>query len=695
MVYVYAGPKEAYEKVEKFLKAYYMDDIVEIAEKYPKKRRLIIDYVDLAKYDYTLADTFLEQPEEMINVFQESLRRIEIPGLTKDVSFRVGLKNIPPIRKLLIREITSEFIGKVIAVEGIVREVTDIIPKIREAAWICKNCANIINIVQDGPVLKKPPVCTVCGKKDFELLEERSKFTDFQRINIQEPLEYLKGSEQSRNIHIYLEDDLVNLVSPGDRLLIVGILRIKRSQNKSTLQDKYIEALYIEHVDKEFEELEPTKEELRKIKELAKDPDIYQKLINSIAPSIKGHEKVKEAIALQLFGGVPKEEKGIRRRGNIHILLLGDPGTGKSQLLEYATKLAPKSFYVAGKTVTGAGLTASAEKDEDGRWVIKAGVLVLASGGLAAIDEFDKIDARERQSLHEAMEQQRVSVAKAGVVTRFKAETSVLAAANPKYGRFDSNKSIIEQINIDTAILNRFDLIFLIREVRSKEQDEEIAEHILKSHRAGQMKAQYEKSEYTSLTKEEVEEELKIIEPAIDPELLKKYIAYARTNVFPVFTKDAIEYLKNFYVEIRESGRKKNTIPISARQLEAMIRLAEASARVRLSDKITLEDAKRAQELLLYSLREVLTDPETGEIDVDQIYTGGIPRSKMQKLMAVLNIIKSYTETEKNISFRKLLEEVSELGIKKEELEEILHELKRRGEIIEVKTNHYAYVSTY
>ncbi|NPA86857.1 MAG: minichromosome maintenance protein MCM, partial [Candidatus Diapherotrites archaeon] len=460
--------EELVQKAEQFLRIYHMDDLVEISKNYPKKRRLLIDYAKLAQFDFNMADEFLENPDYYRELFEYAAQRIEIPGAPKDMVIRVGIKNVPSVRKVLIRDLSSEFIGKIIVVEGIVREVTDVMPRIKVAVWACKACGNQVPVVQEGPSLKKPLSCPFCGKRDFELLEEKSKYTDFQKIRIQEPLEYLRGGEQSRHIAIYLEDDLVNRTAPGERILVTGVLRIKKTQGRSTVQDKYVEALFIESVQKEFEELEPSPEELRIIKELASDPDIYNKLVASIAPAIKGHEKVKEAIALQLFGGVKKTlPDGTRIRGNIHILLLGDPGTGKSQMLEYAARLAPKSFYVAGKTVTGAGLTASAERDEfgEGGWVIKAGVLVLASGGLAAIDEFDKIDPKERQALHEAMEQQTVSVAKAGIVTRFKAETSILAAANPKFGRFSDDEPILNQISIEPTILNRFDLMFVIREV--------------------------------------------------------------------------------------------------------------------------------------------------------------------------------------------------------------------------------------
>jgi len=444
---------------------------------------------------------------------------------------------------------------------------------------MCRKCGRTYDVPQESPKLKKPPVC-VCGSRDFELLPDQSVWVDFQRIQIQEPIEYLRGGEQARFIDVYLEGDLTNKVKPGDRVNVVGVLRLLQPDTRRTVYGKYIDALWVEPTQKEFEELEPTPEEVEEIKKLAQDPEIYDKLRRSIAPTIYGHDDIKEAVALQLFGGVKKDlPDGTHIRGNIHILLMGDPGTGKSQILRHAAKIAPKSIYVAGKTASGAGLTATAEKDEmgEGGWVIKAGALVLASGGIAAVDEFEKIDQKDRAALHEAMEQQTISVAKAGIVTTFKADTAILSAANPKRGRFDPYQNPIEQINIEPTILSRFDLMFIVKEQLDEDRDRKIAEHILKTHLAGEKRIAYEMGTDRELTAEEVEEAEKHVKPAIDIELLRKYIAYARTHVFPELTKEAMDKIIDFYVNLRKLGKKQNTVPTTARQLEALIRLAEAS----------------------------------------------------------------------------------------------------------------------
>ncbi len=687
LVGVEEGPGKAEElvrKFEEFFRLFYSDELQKLGSKYPKEKGLVVDFKKIEEYDYTLADELLDNPDVYMEAMEAAVSRIEIPGLEEEFKPYIHIKNIPEDRVLLIREITSDYIGKVIGVEGVVRKATIVEPKLKVAMWACRYCGRTYPIVQDGLRVKKPFVC-VCGKKDFELLPDQSVWTDFQRIEIQEPLEYLRGGEQAQSIIVHLEGDLVNKVSPGDRVVIVGVLRLRQPDGKKTVYGKYIDALYIEPVQKEFEELEPTEEEIEQIKKLAQDPNIYEKLVRSIAPSIKGHEKIKEAIALQLFGGVKKNlPDGTHVRGNIHILLMGDPGTGKSQILQYVTKIAPKSFYVAGKTASGAGLTASAEKDElgEGGWVLKAGVLVLASGGLAAIDEFEKIDPKDRAALHEAMEQQTVSIAKAGIVTRFKAETSILAAANPKFGRFDPYENPLSQINIEPTILGRFDLMFIVREVLDENRDRAIAEHILKTHRAGEMRMQYERAVETKLTSEEVEEAEAHIKPEIDPELLRKYVAYARTHVFPVLSEEAMKEISDFYVNLRQLGKQTGTVPTTARQLEALIRLAEASARVRLSNVVTAEDARRAIELFKASMEEVLKDKETGVLDYD-ILTTGETKSVREKMKIILNIIKHYTAEYDAIAEDDVVEEAKQYNIEPDVARDIIEKLKRQGEIYE------------
>jgi len=355
---------------------------------------------------------------------------------------------------------------------------------------------------------------------------------------------------------------LTNVIVPGDKIQVTGVLRLQTPKFKKAVYDTFVDCNHVIRIEKEFEELELTDEQEKEIIELAKDPKLYDKLIASVAPSIYGHDEIKESIALQLFGGTPRKVKsdGMRIRPDMHILLIGDPGTAKSQLLMYVNQLAPKSVYASGKSSSAAGLTATAEKDDfsEGGWTLKAGALVLAAGGVALIDEFDKMGEEDRSSMHEAMESQEIHVAKAGMIATFKANASILAAANPKFGRFDPYEMPAAQFNITPTIMSRFDLIFPIKDELDVKKDTELADHILTSHFTSAVK---ERGNYD---KEEMEKAEARVKPTIDPEMLRNYIAYARSNVYPVLTEEAMNRIKSFYLDLRKMGEKSNSIPITA-----------------------------------------------------------------------------------------------------------------------------------
>ena len=297
----------------------------------------------------------------------------------------------------------------------------------------------------------------------FRLLYKESRFEDYQRIKIQESPDELKGGEQPQTLDINVSDDLAGQVTPGEHITVNGILRSAQKINKdgkTAYFDIYMDGNSIELEEQEYDEVDISPEDEEEIIRLSKDPRVYDKIVFSIAPSIYGYEEVKEAIAHQLFSGVVKSlPDGTRIRGDIHVLLVGDPGIAKSQILRYVVKLAPRGVYASGKSASSAGLTAAAVKDEfDGQWTLEAGALVLADKGVACIDEMDKMKNEDRSSLHEGMESQTISVAKAGILATLKCRCSILGAANPKLGRFDPYENIPEQINMPPSLMSRFDL---------------------------------------------------------------------------------------------------------------------------------------------------------------------------------------------------------------------------------------------
>ena len=350
------------------------------------------------------------------------------------------------------------------------------------------------------------------------------------------------------------------------------------------------------------------------------------------------------------------------------MLVVGDAGGGKWSILIFISKAAPKGRFIRGKGASGEGITASVVKDEFIRgWALEAGALVLAHKGIGCLDELDKMSPEDRSALHEALEQQQITISKANIQATLKAETTVLAAANPKYGRFDPYKPIAQQIDLPPTLINRFDLIFTIRDIPDRIKDEKIAKHIL------------------DLQKSPLESEVEIQIP-----LLKKYISYAKQKIKPELTDGAIEEIKNFYVTLRntptESDELIKPIPVSARQLEALVRLAEGSAKARLSTKVTKVDSKRAINLLRSCLMEVGLDPETGKLDIDRISTG-IPATQRSRIVTIQEII---TNLEKKLGTRiipisNIIEEAAEKNIDESKVEEVIEKLKKSGEVFEPK----------
>jgi len=668
------------ERWATFFARYYERQILKLASEYPEENSIEVDYEALQNFDITLADALIDGPVQVLRSAHDALLDYDLPIECK-LDAVVRIVNVPD--KTKIRDLRSDHVGKLISIEGLVRKATEVRPKLIEAGFECLSCGNITTVEQDEAKLKEPGECShrVCRKKGpFKLNFAHSKFADAQKIRLQESPEGLKGGEQPQTLDANVEAELAGRVFPGDRVVMTGLLRVSQRQYqnvKSTTFDLFLDSNSIEIQNKEFQDIEIQQEDETKILELARTAAVDRAIVQSVAPSIFGYERVKEAIALQLFSGVPKKlPDGSHVRGDIHILLVGDPGIGKSQLLRYVIQLAPRGIYTSGKSSTSAGLTATAIKDEfgDGRWTLEAGALVLADQGIAAVDEMDKMRAEDRSSLHEAMEQQTVSVAKAGIMANLKSRCALLGAANPRYGRFDPYESIAEQINMQPTLLSRFDLIFVLTDVPNESADTGIAQHILQSHFAGELAS-------SGMQNQEVEAAMSIISPEIDAELLRKYIGYAK-RVNPVLTEEAKQQFIDYYVGLRRQGGEGSPIPITARQLEALVRLAEASARTRLSKWVTLDDAKRVIQIVEACLKEVGVDPETGRRDFDVIAVGK-SKSQQERIKNIRDIIKELEREAGSAAIDRIIERAAKLGFDKDKVEAEIARLAQDGAIIE------------
>ncbi|AEG18872.1 minichromosome maintenance protein MCM [Methanobacterium paludis] len=655
--------KTSVAKFEEFFSSKYKDTVFEALEKYPDKRSVVVDYTELEMFDPDIADLLLEKPEEVLKASQKAIKNID--PQRKNAELHIRFENIR--NNIQLRYLRSKYIGKFVAVDGIIRKTDEIRPRIMNALFECRSCMRLQEVPQPSNLLSEPALCQECGGRSFRLLQEESEFMDTQTIKVQEPLENLSGGEEPKQIAVILEDDLVDSVTPGDIVRITGTMKTVRDEKTKRFKN-FIYGNYIEAMEQEFEELQISEEDEDKIKELAADPEVYEKIINSTAPSIQGYRDVKEAIALQLFGGSAKNlEDKTRLRGDIHILIVGDPGIGKSQMLKYVSKLAPRGIYTSGKGTSGVGLTAAAVRDEFGGWSLEAGALVLGDRGNVCVDELDKMRPEDRSAIHEALEQQTISIAKAGIMATLNSRCSVLAAANPKFGRFDRYKSIAEQIDLPSPILSRFDLIFVVEDKPDVERDTKLASHILRIHQDNSIPFE------------------------IEPELLRKYIAYARRDIHPKLTDEAIAALQKFYVDMRSGAVDEDSpVPITARQLEALVRLSEASAKIRLGDEVTEYDAVRAITIQQNCMKQVGYDPETGKVDIDKV-EGRTPKSERDKIRVVTEVIGELEEeyngkTPKNI----LISELSDRhNMSEEKIEDMLKILKRKGIIYEPQQGYY------
>ncbi len=652
---------------QEFLEANYKAELLERVRK--GDFFMPVDFNLLGGFNPELAELLLESPEEVLKAASKAVADMELPKKVNDFSLR--FYNLPKSNRLMIRNLRSKHIEKLIQLKGIVRQKSDVRPQVVSARFECPSCGNILGVLQLETKFREPTRCG-CGRKGKFILVSK-ELVDAQKIVIEECPDELEGGEQPKRLNIFLKNDLVSPISdkktnPGSRVEVVGYLKevpiVLQGGGKSVRFDLMLESNYIAPVEEDFTQINLTEEEKKEIIELSKKENIYAMIRDSLIPSIYGHDIVKEAIMLQLFGGVKKErEDGAVLRGDVHILLIGDPGAGKSQMLQRVMNVAPKARFVSGKGASGAGLTATVVKDEFLRgWALEAGALVLANRGMCCIDELDKMSPEDRSAFHEALEQQTVTIAKANINATLKCETVVLAAANPKFGRFDPYELIAKQIDLPSTLINRFDLIFPIRDMPSREKDEELASFILKLHKNKKTK-----------------------DVPIDTELLRKYIAYAKQNIKPVLGEEALLEIRKFYVDMRNSYSDSEipVIPLNARQLEALVRLAEASAKVRLSGVVEKEDAEKAISLVKYCLTNIGMDPKTGKIDIDRISTG-IPASQRATIHIVKEIINELYKGE-SVEMKEILEAAKERGLKESEVEETIEKLRRAGDIYSPK----------
>jgi len=634
---------------------------------------LIIDFEDLLTFDQRLAEELLQKPEEYLkhaNNAAYSQLRIEDPEYAEKLEAdAVNSRIVRLLESTQLRKLGSENISKLVMVEGIVVRSTPVRPLVLQAAFKCRRCGEQTVVNQTGQFVKAPFECknpSCMAKGPFDFIQEDSAFIDSQDLRIQERPEDLPPGQLPRTLSAKLVGtEIVDLARPGDHVSIVGTVRAiaptYRGLGKLRAFLLHLDVNSIEVLGKEPETGLITPSEEEKILELSKDPWIHRKIISSIAPSIYGYDHIKESIMYLLFGGVSKVLPDITIRGELNALIVGDPGTAKSQLLQYVSRIAPRGLYTSGRGTTAAGLTAAVIREKGGGMSLEAGALVLADKGIACIDEMDKMRPEDRVAIHEAMEQHTVSVAKGGIVATLNARTAILAAANPSLGRYEPHRTVAENISLPVTILSRFDLIFVLRDVPNKETDSKMSQHILEIHRKG----------------------LSPVEPPISIDILRKYISYAK-GIKPVLTQDALQRLNDFYLAMRAASETEGSpVAITARQLESLVRVSEARTRCALRKDVTAEDAEAAIAIMKKSLEEVGIDLSSYKMDIDIIMTGK-PKSMRDRLQIILSTLMTLEKDTGIVEKGVLTSELeTKYNITRSEAERFIGQLLREGTIYE------------
>lgn len=652
---------------------------------------LEVDLQDLTSFDEQLADKLTKSPAEFLPLFEDAAREMadEVTkprplGEEEVQDIQITLKS--DANPMSVRELRSEQMAKLVKIPGIIISASAIRAKATNITIQCRSCRNTISNIPLKPGLEgyamprkcpsdqagRPP----CPLDPFYIMPDKCKCVDFQVLKLQESPDAVPNGEMPRHMQLYCDRYLTEKVVPGNRVTVMGIYSIKKVAQKNDkdrdgvgvgIRKPYLRVVGIQ-VDTEGPgrssgaPLNPLEEE--EFNRFASRPDAFETIAKSIAPFIYGSEDVKKAIACLLFGGSRKRlPDGLTRRGDINVLLLGDPGTAKSQLLKFVEKVSPIGVYTSGKGSSAAGLTASVMRDPASRnFIMEGGAMVLADGGVVCIDEFDKMREDDRVAIHEAMEQQTISIAKAGITTTLNSRCSVLAAANSVFGRWDETKGE-ENIDFMPTILSRFDMIFIVKDEHEQGKDMRLAKHVMQVHLNAAQVGQAQEGE-------------------LSLNFIKKYIGYCRNKCGPRLSEEAAQMLKNRYVLMRSGARdyekdaeKKINIPITVRQLEAIIRISESLAKMR---QLPFATAAHVEEALRLFQVSTLDAAMSGSLSGAEDFT---PEQDVEEVRQIEKQIKRRFAIGTQVSEQRIIQDFEKQKYSERAIHTVIYIMLRRGEL--------------
>ncbi|XP_037543327.1 DNA helicase MCM8 [Nematolebias whitei] len=731
------------EKIKIFEKYFTSKIYLYDKDEIERQGSVLVDYTDLIG-DQTVCKALpdiitdlKEQPEVMLSCLGVAIHQVLTADLEKqaaelqeeELPVATPIINIPHISVRLynyepmtpLRTLRASVFGRLVSVKGTVVRVSSIRPLCTKMAFKCQACTQLLSLPLQHGKYTTPTKCIQPGCRSRSFIPVRSspltQTVDWQIIKVQE----MMGGEQRetgripRTVDCHLTSDLCDSCVPGDTVTVTGIVRVINDGSSRGNKDQCMFLLYIDATSVSNTKGQLSKsggegssvsledrsggeefslKELYAVQEIQSQPDLFRLIVHSLCPAIYGHLLVKAALALALFGGRQKHtgKNSVPVRGDPHILIVGDPGLGKSQMLQAVCHVAPRGIYVCGNSTSTTGLTVSLSRDSGtGDYALEAGALVLADQGLCCIDEFDKL-GNQQQALLEAMEQQSVSLAKAGIVSSLPARTSVVAAANPTGGHYNRGKTVSENLKMSSALLSRFDVVFLLLDIPDESHDRQLSEHVM-ANRAGKNRTSSATVTRTSSDSETcillqhsalpLSERLQLptgecvdLVPAC---LLRKYISYARQYVHPSLAPEAAQTLQDFYLSLRSQAHSADATPITTRQLESLIRLTEARAKLELRETATKSDAEDVVEIMKHSLADTYSDG-LGNLDFErsQLGSGMSQRSAAKRLVSALHSHAQRTN-QKQFDLQTLRSIADKVNIKVVDFQGLLSSLNEQG----------------